>query len=207
MTETQSRRDPNTTFTAGADRSLAVHNWGWYLFRGVLALALGILALLYPFSAVTAFALVFAVFAFVDGVGMVASGIAGATGHRKRSWGLVLAGLVGIAVGVAYIVWPALSTISYALVLLIMIAAWAFMNGIGQIIAAIRLRKQIEGEWMLGLSGLISVILGIGILVATAVVPGATILSVGWIIGFYALMAAAVLITLAFKLKGAKSKA
>ena len=206
MTETQSHSDPRESLGGEAPRSLPAHNWGWFAFRGLLALVLGILALLYPFSAVTAFAFLFALFAFVDGVGLVVSGIAGAASHRERWWGLVLAGLVGIAVGVIYILWPALSTISYALVLLIIIAAWAFVNGIGQIGAAIRLRKEIEGEWLLGLSGFFSILLALAILVATAVLPGATILSVGWIIGFYALLAAVALIALAIRLKGAKSK-
>ena len=206
MTETQSKSDL-PSMGSEAQRALPAHNWGWFLFRGLLALVLGILALLFPFSAITAFAFLFALFAFVDGVGLVASGIAGATNHRERWWGLVIAGLMGIAVGAIYVLWPGLSTISYALVLLVMIAAWAVVNGIGQISAAIRLRKHIEGEWLLVASGLFSLLLGGAILVATAVVPGATILSVGWIIGFYALFAAAALIALAIRLKGMQAKA
>jgi uncharacterized membrane protein HdeD (DUF308 family) len=201
MTETQDTSRAQPSVGGEAPVSRAAHNWGWYLFRGLLALALGILALLFPFSAVTAFAFVFALFALVDGVALVVSGIAGATSHGERWWGLVLAGLVGIAVGVIYIFWPALSTISYALVLLVMIAAWAFMSGVGQISAAIRLRKEIEGEWLLAVSGVFSMLLAIAILVATAVVPGATILSIGWIIGFYALLAGVALIILAIRLR------
>ena len=206
MSEAQAndRVESGTAGVAGA--GLAAHNWGWYLFRGLLALALGILALLYPFSAVSAFALVFAAYAFVDGVGLLVSGVRGAVNHRERSWGLILAGLVGIAVGVMYVLWPALSTISYALIMLFVIAAWAIITGLGQISAAIRLRKEIEGEWLLGLSGVLSVLLGVAIVVATAVMPGASILSLGWIIGFYALLAAAVLIALAIRLKAAKEK-
>jgi len=194
-------------FAAAAERNLPVHNWGWFMFRGVLALIVGILALLYPFSAVTAFALVFAAFAFVDGIGLIISGIAGAANHKERWWGLVLAGIVGVAVGLIYLLWPALSTISYALVLLMMVAAWAFVVGIGQISAAIRLRREIEGEWLLGLSGAVSVLLALAILYFTATVPGVTILSVGWMIGFYALISAAALIALALRLKGAKHRA
>jgi uncharacterized membrane protein HdeD (DUF308 family) len=206
MTETQSKSDPYPAFGGELPRLLPAHNWGWFLFRGLIALALGILAFVSPFSAITAFAFLFALFAFVDGVGLVLIGIAGATHHRERWLGLVVAGLVGIAVGVIYIAWPILSTFSYALVLLIMIAAWAMVNGIAQISAAIRLRKEIEGEWLLGLAGLFSVLLGIAILVVTAVVPGASILTIGWIIGFWALMAAAALITLAIRLKGHKGR-
>lgn len=207
MTDTQSQSDPRPAFTGEATRNLPAHNWGWFLFRGILALIVGILALLYPFSAVTAFALLFAAFAFVDGVGLVISGIGGATSHRERWWSLVLAGLVGIAVGVIYLLWPMLATVSYALVLLVMIAAWAFVNGMFQISAAIRLRKAIEGEWLLALSGLLLVFLGAAIVFVTVTVPGASILSVGWMIGFYALIAAVALIALALRLKGAKARA
>ena len=211
MTEAQSKADPHQASAsapaAEAGPCLPAHNWGWFLFRGILALVVGVLALLYPFSAVTAFALLFAVFAFVDGVGQLISGIAGAANHRQRWWGLVIAGVPGIAVGVLYLLWPQLSTIGYALLLLAMIAVWAIVNGIGQISAAIRLRKDIEGEWLLGLSGFISLLLGGLILFVTATVPGASILSVGWMIGFYALFVAAALIALALRLKGSKAGA
>ncbi|HEU5483213.1 MAG TPA: DUF308 domain-containing protein [Sphingomicrobium sp.] len=207
MTETQATADVHPGVTAEASRNLPAHNWGWFLFRGLLALVVGILAILYPFSAVTAFALLFAAFAFVDGIGLVISGISGARNHRERWVSLVLAGVVGIAVGVIYLVWPALATISYALILLFMIAAWALVSGVAQIAAAIRLRDVIEGEWLLGLSGLITALLGLGILYVTATVPGASILSVGWMIGFYALIVAVTLIALALRLKRAKANA
>jgi uncharacterized membrane protein HdeD (DUF308 family) len=204
MTETESRADPHPSFGGEAPRILPMHNWGWFLFRGILALILGILGILFPFSAMTAFIFLFALFAFVDGVSLLISGIAGATTHRERWWGLVVAGLVGIAVGVIYIAWPALSTFSYALVLLLMLAVWAIVNGVGQISAAIRLRKDIEGEWLLGIAGVFSILLGGAILVVTALVPGASILSIGWIIGFWALLVAAALITLALRLRARK---
>jgi uncharacterized membrane protein HdeD (DUF308 family) len=204
MTDTESRADPDPSFGGEARRILPAHNWGWFLFRGILALVLGILAILFPFSAMTAFIFLFALFAFVDGISLLVSGIAGATNHRERWWGLVIAGVFGIAVGVVYIAWPALSTFSYALVFLLMIAVWAIVNGVGQISAAIRLRKEIQGEWLLGLAGVFSILLGGAILVVTAVVPGASILSIGWIIGFWALLVAAALISLAFRLRGRK---
>ncbi len=202
MTETWSKSDPHPAFAGEVRRNLPAHNWGWFLFRGLLALALGILAILYPFSAITALAMIFAIFAFVDGVSLLVSGIAGASHHRERWWGLVIAGLIGIAVGVIYFAWPAISTLSYAFVFLVMIAMWAIVNGIGQISAAIRLRREIAGEWLLGIVGVFSVLLGVAILVVTVLVPGASLLTVGWIIGFYALLAAAALIALAFRLKG-----
>jgi uncharacterized membrane protein HdeD (DUF308 family) len=206
MTETQSRSDPRPNFGGEIPRNLPAHNWGWFLFRGIIALILGLLAIFFPFSALTAFALLFALFAFVDGISLLVSGIAGATRHRERWWGLVIAGLVGIAVGVIYIAWPALSTISYALVFLVMVAIWAIVNGLGQIEAAIRLRREIEGEWLLAVAGTFSILLGVAILVVTAAVPGASLISVGLIIGFWALLAGVALISLGFRLRGHKRR-
>ena len=206
MTETQSQSDPNPSFGSEMSRNLPAHNWGWFLFRGIIALALGLLAIFFPFSALTAFAFLFALFAFVDGISLLVSGLAGAASQRERWWGLVVAGLVGIAVGVIYIAWPGLSTVSYGFAFLVMIALWAIVNGIGQIGAAIRLRREIRGEWLLAVAGVFSILLGVAILAVTATVPGASLLSVGLIIGFYALLAAVALIALAFRLRGHKRK-
>jgi uncharacterized membrane protein HdeD (DUF308 family) len=206
MTETQSQSDPRPNFGGEISRNLPAHNWGWFLFRGIIALILGLLAIFYPYSELTAFALQFALFAFVDGISLLVSGIAGATRHRERWWGLVIAGLMGIAVGVIYIAWPALSTISYALVFLVMVAIWAIVNGLGQIEAAIRLRREIEGEWLLAVAGTFSILLGVAILVVTATVPGASLISVGLIIGFWALLAGVALIALGFRLRGHKRR-
>jgi uncharacterized membrane protein HdeD (DUF308 family) len=206
MTETQSQSDPRPSFGGEVPRNLPAHNWGWFLFRGIIALILGILALVFPFSALTAFAFLFALFAFVDGISLLVSGIAGASHHRERWWGLVIAGLVGIAVGAIYIAWPGLSTVSYALVFLVVIAIWAIVNGIGQVGAAIRLRREIEGEWLLAIAGIFSILLGVAILVVTAAVPGASLVTVGLIIGFWALLAAVALIALAFRLRGHKRR-
>ena len=206
MTETQSESDPRPAVGGEVPRNLPAHNWGWFLFRGIVALILGLLAIFFPFSALTAFAFLFALFAFVDGVSLLVSGIAGATDGRERWWGLVIAGLVGIAVGVIYIAWPGLSTVSYGFLFLAIIALWAIVNGIGQISAAIRLRREIEGEWLLAVAGIFSILLGVAILVVTATVPGASLLSVGLIIGFYALLAAVVLIGLAIRLRGHKRR-
>jgi uncharacterized membrane protein HdeD (DUF308 family) len=206
MTETQSQSDPRPNFGGEIPRNLPAHNWGWFLFRGIVALILGLLAIFFPFSALTAFAFLFALFAFVDGVSLLVSGIAGATRHRERWWGLVIAGLMGIAVGVIYIAWPALSTISYAFVFLVMVAIWAIVNGLGQIEAAIRLRREIEGEWLLAVAGTFSILLGVAILVVTATVPGASLISVGLIIGFWALLAGVALIALGFRLRGHKRR-
>jgi uncharacterized membrane protein HdeD (DUF308 family) len=91
-------------------------------------------------------------------------------------------------------------------VFLVVIALWAIVHGVAQIGAAIRLRREIEGEWLLAVAGIFSILLGIAILLVMMAIPGASLLSVGWIIGFYALVVAAALIALAFRLRGHKRR-
>jgi uncharacterized membrane protein HdeD (DUF308 family) len=84
-----------------------------------------------------------------------------------------------------------------ALLLLMFIAAWAVVMGIFQIIAAIRLRKVIQNEWLLGLSGVLSVLFGLLMFLQ----PGAGALAVIWIVAAYALVFGVLLIWLGFRLK------
>jgi uncharacterized membrane protein HdeD (DUF308 family) len=83
-----------------------------------------------------------------------------------------------------------------------MLAIWSVITGLFEIMAAIRLRKEIEGEWLLGLSGAISILLGIGIVALVLPSPAATILSAAWLIAIYAFIVGVVLIAEAFRLKG-----
>jgi len=106
-----------------------------------------------------------------------------------------------VAIGVLFIVWPGASTVAYALVTVLLVASWATITGVLQISAAIRMRKEIEGEWLLGFSGLLSVVLGVGVFIYAMIDPGASILAVSWMIGIYALIFGIVLVILAIKLR------
>ena len=98
--------------------------WKWLALRGGLALLLGLAAFLFPASALFAFTLVFAAFAFVDGLLSIGSGIG--TARRKEAywWAWILRGLVGIAVGAIFVLMPFVATIGYALATLAVTAAW-----------------------------------------------------------------------------------
>lgn len=176
-------------------------NWGWVMARGVLLVILGLLAGLAPGWALFSFALLFAAFSFADGVLAIASGIRGATHSRERWWVLVLSGIAGIAVGVLFVLFPLLSTMAYALFAVMVVAGWAIATGVLEIAAAIRLRREIEGEWLLGLAGALSVLLGIGLIALAWIDPGVTVLSIGWLIAIYALIAGIALIVLALRLR------
>jgi uncharacterized membrane protein HdeD (DUF308 family) len=180
---------------------LPQHNWRWFLLRGVLAIALGIFALFLPRYTVFGFAMLFAAFSFVDGVFSLVTGIRGATHHSQRWAVLILSGLIGIGVGVVFFAWPGLATMTYAFVLIVVLAIWAFTTGAFELAAAVRLRKQIEGEWLLGLSGALSLLLSAALIAILFSAPASILPSLGLLIGLYALASGAALVMLALRLR------
>jgi len=191
---------------ARAGVSLLRRNWGWFVVRSVLALVLGVVAILFPVSALFAFTMVFAAYAGVDGLLSTIAGVRGATRKDERWWALVLRGIIGIAVAALFVLMPFAATIGYALMTLGMLSAWAILTGLLEVFAAYRLRKEIEGEWLLGLSGVLSIVLGLAVPMALAMNPLATILSVAWVIAGYAIVAGVVLIGLGLRLRRRKER-
>lgn len=188
---------------AADGRILPVHNWGWFMLRGVLALLLGVGAIVFPLSAVFAFTMVFAAYCFIDGIASLVAGVRGARepGHR---WGaLVFSGIIGVVIGILFLLMPLVATVTYAFLVLLMLAAWSILTGVLEIVAAIRLRREIEGEWLLGASGAISVLLGLGVLVLVIPYPAASIISAAWLISLFAFGTGIVLIAQALRLKNA----
>lgn len=184
-----------------SDDSLLPRNWGWLLLRGCLALLLGVLAILFPASALFAFTLVFAAYAAADGLFSLISGLRGATHHKERWGAMILRGLVGLLIAILFLLMPLVATVSYAIASLILLAVWAIAVGILEIAAAIRLRRVIRSEWLLALSGLLSILLGLAIPVLLVLYPAATILALPWVVGVYALVAGVVLIAQGIRLK------
>jgi uncharacterized membrane protein HdeD (DUF308 family) len=167
-------------------------NWGWVVVRGVVAVLFGVMAFAWPNITLAALVIVWGAYALADGV------LALIAAWRVRDqgrpfWSLVIVGLLGIAAGAVTFLWPAITALS----LLMIIAAWAVVMGVFQIVAAIRLRKVVQGEWLLGLSGLLSVIFGVVVFVQ----PGAGALAVVWLIGSYAIFFGILLIALGVRLK------
>ncbi len=131
-------------------------NWWVFLIRGVLAVAFGVITFFDPGISIAALVLLFGAYAFVDGIFAILSAVRRHTGSEPW-WLLLVEGIAGIAAGVITLGWPGLT----AIVLLYLIAAWAIVTGAFEIAAAIRLRKIITDEWLLVLSGVASVALGI----------------------------------------------
>jgi len=161
--------------------------------RGVLALLFGVLALVWPGVTVLALALLFAAYAVVDGVGMVVSGLS--RGGRGRRWSYVLAGVVGIVVGVLAALWPAVT----ALALVLLAGVWAIVTGVLEIVAAVWLRRELTGEWVLALLGALSVVAGVLILLR----PDVGALALATVLGVYALLAGVVLLVAAWRVRKA----
>jgi uncharacterized membrane protein HdeD (DUF308 family) len=116
----------------------------------------------------------------------------------KPMGALIIVGILGIAAGIVAFFWPGMT----ALALLLFIAAWAVLMGIFEIAAAIRLRKHIENEWLLALSGVVSIVFGVLMFLQ----PGAGALAVVWLIGSFAIFFGILLIVLGFRLKGLASR-
>ena len=173
-------------------RTLA-QNWWALVLRGVLAILFGLTAFFWPDITLLSLVLLFGAFALTDGILAIAAAVTGAT-HGERWWVLVLEGLSGIAIAAITVVWPGIS----ALALVYLIAAWALVTGVLEIAAAIRLRREIEGEWLLIATGVLSVAFGL----YAAFVPAGGALAIVWTIGGYALITGILLIALGLRLRG-----
>jgi uncharacterized membrane protein HdeD (DUF308 family) len=183
--------------TDRAEAAWLARNWWAILLRGVAAVVFGVLALLMPVTTLAALILLFGAYVLVEGIFSIIAALRGHAGAPR--WMLLLEGLVSIAAGLVTFFWPGLT----ALVLLYVIAAWAIVTGVLEIVAAVRLRNRIRGEWWLALSGILSVIIG-GLLLWA---PGAGALALVFWIGAYAVVFGALLIGLAFRLRGLRVEA
>jgi uncharacterized membrane protein HdeD (DUF308 family) len=114
---------------------------------------------------------------------------------------MVFNGVIGILIGILFLIMPLIATFTYAFLALVMLAAWSIITGVLEIVAAIRLRREMEGEWLLGVSGLISVLLGIGIIALVIPYPAATILSAAWLIALFAFASGIVLVAQSLRLR------
>lgn len=166
-------------------------NWGWVMARGFFAIIFGFLTFAWPGLTLLTLVVFYGAFAFVDGIAaLVAAVTKGAPAPR---WWLALVGVIGIAAGLVTLLYPGITGI----ILLYFIAFWAIAMGIFQIVGGIAMRKEIEGEWMLILSGIISVLFG-AVMIAY---PVAGALSVAYLIGSFAIINGVILIAFSLRLR------
>jgi uncharacterized membrane protein HdeD (DUF308 family) len=170
--------------------------------RGVAALIIAVLAFMMPAESLLALTLVFGAFAFADGVFGLVAAIRNIRKGDKWGW-LMFSGILGIATGVIVVVSPFAATLVLAIFLWTSIAVWSIFSGILEIMAAIRLRKEIKGEIWLVLSGLLSVVLGIIVTWMLLTRPLESFLALGWLLGFYAAFFGAMMLLLGLRLRRA----
>ena len=181
---------------SGLLSSLA-QNWWMLLLRGIAAIIFGVLAFVWPGITLLSLTILWGAYAISDGAFAFAAAIAGKGFDTSARWWLALVGLCGILAGILTFVVPGMTE----LVLLMYIASWAIVVGVLQVWGAIQLRKEIENEWLLALSGFLSI--AVGVLVIAE--PGAGALSVVWTIGSFAVLVGCLYTGLAFRLKKFKA--
>jgi len=166
-------------------------NWWVLVLRGALAIVFGLVAFFLPGVTLAVLVIAFGAYAVVDGIFSLLGAVRPGPGESR--WLLVILGLLSLLAGIVVLTNPAFS----AIVLLYVIAAWAIASGVASIVAAISLRKVIQGEWLLAASGVLSVLLGI-ILVTQ---PAAGAVGMMWAIALYAITAGITLIALGVRLR------
>jgi uncharacterized membrane protein HdeD (DUF308 family) len=170
---------------------LYTRNWWAVVLRGIVAVVFGVLALAWPGITLSTLVVLFGVFAFMDGIFALVAAIGGWS-KLEDHWFLLLEGALGILIGIMAYRAPGLT----AVMLVLYIAAWTLLMGVLKVVAAVRLRKEIQGEWWLGLSGVLSLVVALALMSY----PLAGALAMAWLIGAYATVMGVSQVILGFRL-------
>ena len=166
-------------------------NWRWWtvVLRGVAAIAFGLISLARPGVALLSLVILFGIFAIADGVLALSLG-AGALVSRGAMYGR---GIVSIVAGVLALAMPQMTGI----VLIALIGAWAIVAGIFELVMAFRLRHEIQGEWLLGIEGALSIAFGVLLFIS----PLAGAVAIGLWVGAYALILGGMMVATGLRLR------
>jgi uncharacterized membrane protein HdeD (DUF308 family) len=176
-----------------------IDNWWAIALRGLCAIAFGIVTFIWPGLSLAALVLLYGVFALFEGGFAVASAWTSQLEPTSRRWPMLARGLLGLGAGAVTLFWPEITAVA----LLYVIAAWALVGGVLEVVAAVRLRHVIEGEWALALSGVLSFALGLALLLF----PAAGALALVLWVGAGAIAIGLALCLLAFRLRAWRSHA
>ena len=171
--------------------AIMIGNWWALALRGVAAILFGLIAILMPAMTAVVLILLFGAYALIDGIFALVAGLRAAHRHG-RSVPLLLEGVLNLLVGVVCFVWPAAALVA----LIYVIAFWAIISGVSLMAAGISLIR-VAGEWLLVLSGLLSLLLGVILLVQ----PTVGIVALSWWLGAYALLFGVILLSAAFRIR------
>lgn len=172
--------------------TLLARNWWTVALRGALAILFGLALLIWPGISLRVLVALFGLFAIVGGA-FTAIVMLRELGAYRRWWLFLIEGLFGIAAGVVALLWPDIT----GLILLYLIAAWAIVTGLLEIIVAFQLRQQLQGEWLLVIAGIVSVVFG----VLLTVWPVAGALAILVFLGAYAIFYGVMLLIVAYRLR------
>ena len=167
-------------------------NWWSLVIRGIAAILLGVVTFAWPGITLAALVLLYGAYALVDGVMAIIGAVRAVQSHER--WGaLLIEGIAGIVAAAITVAWPGIT----ALALVFVIAAWAIVTGVFELVAAVRLRKYVTGEWLLALGGIASI--AFGVLIIIAPLAGALVIAL-WV-GAYTLVFGVLMIALGFRLR------
>ncbi len=174
------------------DSKLVSRIW-WILgLSGALAVVFGLVALFRPGKTILALVYVFGAFAVLSGLSLIVAAVRAGEAHRRWGW-LAVSGIVGVAAGIVSLVWPGITALS----LVFLIASWAIITGIAQIAFALQWPDTLPHPWLASLSGILSVVFGILLLVW----PRSGAIALTWLLGIYAIAYGATLLYYAFRLQ------
>lgn len=158
-----------------------------FLFRGIAALLFGAFTLVWPSISLTVLVLLFGIFAVINGITSVSAAL---RGHEQHEWGFLLfEGVLSIVTGAVALVWPGITALAF----LFLIAAWAILTGILQLVVPLSFPMSLRHGLLVGLSGLASIVFGM------LIAPIGGLLALAWLIGTYAIIVGIIHIVVYFE--------
>ena len=176
---------------------LVARDWWVFAIRGVAAILFGILAFAWPEMTLVVLVMLFGAYVLVDGTALLIALARGDALARRHGWAVGITGVLGIVAGIATFIWPAVTAMS----LLYIVAIWALATGLFQVVTAIALRREIDGEFWMAIGGIASIVFG-GLLIAF---PGEGLISLVWLVGIWAAVFGVSSLGLAHRLRGIDS--
>ena len=173
--------------------AVLARNWWLIAIRGIAAIAFGVVAFLWPGVTVVVLIALFGAYALIDGISLLASLVRGDREARRHAWAVGVMGVLGVLAAVVTFLVPGLTALS----LVYVVGFWSIAVGVFQVLAAIRLRQEMEGELWLALGGIVAVLFGAYIVAF----PGAGLLSLIWLVGAWAVIFGIAHLVLAWRLR------
>jgi uncharacterized membrane protein HdeD (DUF308 family) len=171
---------------------LVARDWWAFAIRGVAAIAFGVLAFIWPEATLSVLVLLFGAYVLIDGVSMLIALARGDALARRHAWAVGIIGVLGIVAGVVTFAWPGLTAMS----LLYLVAFWAIATGTFEVIGAVALRRELDGEIWMALGGVASIVFG-ALLIAF---PSDGLISLVWLVGLWAIVFGVSNLSLAYRL-------